>query len=48
MDEIDDEDINLLLSYVREKASQDGKKTVLFLLEGQGGLRFVALRIKEG
>jgi serine protease Do len=30
-----------------EKAHQDGKKTVLFLLEGQRGLRFVALRIKE-
>jgi serine protease Do len=30
-----------------EKARQDGKKTVLFLLEGQRGLRFVALRIKE-
>ncbi|MDP6787018.1 MAG: Do family serine endopeptidase [Rhodospirillales bacterium] len=30
------------------KARQDGKKTVLFLVEGQGGLRFVALRIKKG
>jgi len=30
-----------------EKARQDRKKTVLFLLEGQRGLRFVALRIKE-
>ena len=30
------------------KARQEGKKTILFLLEGQGGLRFVALRIKQG
>ena len=39
------------IAAVREsigKARQDGKKTVLFLLEGQGGLRFVALRIKKG
>ena len=39
------------IATVREsigKARQDGKKTVLFLLEGQGGLRFVALRIKKG
>ncbi len=39
------------IATVREsiaKARQDGKKTILFLLEGQGGLRFVALRIKEG
>ena len=31
-----------------EKARQSGRKSVLFLIEGQGGLRFVAVRVEEG
>ena len=48
--EVNQDEVNSL-SAVHDsigKARQDGKKTVLFLLEGQGGLRFVALRLKEG
>jgi serine protease Do len=48
--EVNQDEVNSIAA-VRDsigKARQDGKKTVLFLLEGQGGLRFVALRVKEG
>ena len=31
-----------------KEATQAGRKSVLLLLEGQGGLRFVALRIRKG
>ena len=31
-----------------KKTRESGRKSVLMLLEGQGGLRFVALRIASG